>query len=105
MVGRQEGDNHKKQSWLVLEAGPGRTDGPGDCKWRSDWKAVGSWKKRESPALFRPNTVEARSRSVGPPGSLVEVAGRAACFIVRWRREVGRLGREVSQSARAGGGA
>uniref|UniRef100_A0A8D2HIT6 Uncharacterized protein n=1 Tax=Urocitellus parryii TaxID=9999 RepID=A0A8D2HIT6_UROPR len=73
MVGRQEGANHKKRSCLVLEAGSGRADGPGDCKWRSDWKAFGSWKKRESPALFRPNTVEARSRSVGPPGSLVPI--------------------------------
>jgi hypothetical protein len=43
-------------------------DGP-----RGDWRRrfQRSWwlKKRESPGLFRPNTVEARSRSAGPPGS------------------------------------
>uniref|UniRef100_A0A8C6ES07 Uncharacterized protein n=1 Tax=Marmota marmota marmota TaxID=9994 RepID=A0A8C6ES07_MARMA len=76
MVGRQEGANHKKRSWLVLKAGPGRADGPGDCKCRSDWKAVGSWKKRESQALFHSNTVEARSRSLGPPGSLKQSKSR-----------------------------
>uniref|UniRef100_A0A8D2FDP0 Uncharacterized protein n=1 Tax=Theropithecus gelada TaxID=9565 RepID=A0A8D2FDP0_THEGE len=66
-VGRQEGANHRNGvDWsekqertekMVLEVG--------------SREEIGGWSEagREFPDLFRPNTVEARDRSAGPPNA------------------------------------
>lgn len=61
-----------------------------------DWASLG---------LFRPNTVEARNRTTGPPGELLRAFSKAASFIVRGPSAVGNSGRVIDQSAVVRGGA